>query len=185
MNSVYFITGNRMKASEAREILAGFGIMVQNKKLKIDEMQDPNAQSVAVKKAEDAFRVIKKPLFVEDTGLYIKSMHGYPGTMIKHFFDSIGPRGIVDFLNNKDRTAEAVTVVAFADNKGKVVTFKGVVKGKISDHVSESRGFHWDSIFIPEGYDITYAEMGQKEKNRISQRRKALEKFAKWLLKSR
>ena len=185
MNKIYFITGNRMKAAEAEDILELFGIRIEQKIIKTDEIQNPDAEKVAVKKAEEAFRIVRKPLFVEDTGLYIKSMHGYPGTMIKHFFDSIGPRGIVDFLNGRDRAAEAVTIVAFADNKGKVVTFKGIVKGKIGERVSKSRGFHWDSIFIPEGYDSTYAEMRQEEKNRISQRRKALEKFAKWLLKSR
>ena len=185
MKKIFFVTGNRMKAAEAEDIMELFGIRIEQKIIKIEEVQDPDAEKVAVKKAEEAFRVIKKPLLVEDTGLYIKAMHGYPGTMIKHFFDSIGPGGIVDFLKGSDRAAEAVTVVAFADNMGKVVTFKGVVKGKISDYVSESRGFHWDSIFIPEGCSRTYAEMSQEQKNRISQRRKALEKFAKWLLKSR
>jgi XTP/dITP diphosphohydrolase len=181
MQPLYFITGNGMKASEARDILARFGIAIEQKMLDIPEIQEKDAELVALEKVKHAFNIVKKPLFVEDTGLYIKAMNGYPGTLIKHFFDSIGPRGLLDFLRGKDRSAEALTVIAFCDSKGDARTFRGLVRGKISDRVTKGYAFAWDTIFIPEGHDRTYAELGTAEKNRISQRRLALENFAKWM----
>ncbi|MBN2331297.1 MAG: RdgB/HAM1 family non-canonical purine NTP pyrophosphatase [Candidatus Aenigmarchaeota archaeon] len=176
-----FITGNRMKAEEVKEILAGFGIAVEQRSLDIGEIQEKDAEPVAREKARHAFSMVKKPLIVEDTGLYIRAMNGYPGTLIKHFFESIGPQGIVDFLKGKDRSAEAVTVFAYCDPEGRVRTFRGSVSGRISDRVTKGYDFAWDTIFIPEGYERTYAEIGTAEKNGISQRRLALESFAKWL----
>lgn len=176
-----FITGNCMKADEAKEILSKFGIALEQKSLEIEEIQEKDAEPVAREKARQAFGILKKPLIVEDTGLYINAMNGYPGTLIKHFFDSIGPQGIVDFLAGKDRSAEAITVVAHCDSKGEVRTFRGSVSGRISEKVTKGYDFAWDTIFIPEGYDRTYAEIGTAEKNGISQRRLALENFAKWM----
>jgi XTP/dITP diphosphohydrolase len=178
---ILFITGNRMKAAEVRDILAGFGIAVEQRSLDIEEIQEKDAEPVAREKARHAFGMVGKPLIVEDTGLYIKAMNGYPGTLIKHFFGSIGPQGIVDFLEGKDRSAEAVTVFAYCDPEGRVRTFRGSVSGRISERVTKGYDFAWDTIFIPEGHDRTYAEMGTPEKNGISQRRLALEKFAEWM----
>ena len=176
-----FITGNRMKADEAREILSKFGIEVDQKSLDIVEIQDKDAEPVAREKARHAFGMVSKPIIVEDTGLYISAMKRYPGTLIKHFFDSIGPQGIIDFLVGKDRSAEAVTVVAYCDPEGKVRTFRGSVFGRISEKVTKGYSFAWDTIFIPDGYERTYAEIGTEEKNSISQRRLAMENFAKWM----
>lgn len=181
MESLYFITANSMKAREAREILAKFGIEIQQRMLEIDEIQDKDAERVAKRKALDSFRMIKKPLIVEDTGLYIHAMNGYPGTLIKHFFNSIGPQGILEYLHGKDRSAEAVTVVACCDSTGKVKTFRGKVAGRISEYVADGYNFAWDRIFVPAGYDKTYAEIGAEVKNRISQRRLALHNFARWV----
>ncbi len=183
MEPLYFITGNGMKASEAKEILAGFGIRIEQKELDVDEIQDKDAERVARRKALDAFGQVKHPLIVEDTGLYIDALNGYPGPLIKHFFGSIGPQGIIDCLRGRDRSAHALTAVAYCDQDGKVTTFRGEVKGSISEKVTSGYEFAWDTIFIPEGYDKTYAEIGTPEKNRISQRRLALEKFAAWIQK--
>ena len=178
MEPLYFITGNAMKAREAKLILPKFGIEVEQKELDVLEIQDKDAAHIALRKAEEAFRQLKHPLIVEDTGLYIKAMNGYPGTFIKHFFNSIGPEGILDFLKGKDRTAEAVTVVGYCDSKGNAKVFEGRVKGKISESIRKRNDFDWDMIFIPDGYDQTYSELDMAEKNEISQRRKAMEKFA-------
>ncbi len=179
--TLLFITGNRMKANEARDILAKFGIGVEQRSLDIGEIQEKDAEPVAREKARHAFGIVRKQLIVEDTGLYINAMNRYPGTLIKHFFDSIGAQGIVDFLKGKDRSAEAITVVAYCDSEGNVRTFRGSVSGRISEKVTKGYSFAWDTIFIPDGYEKTYAEIGTEEKNGISQRRIALENFANWM----
>jgi len=178
---VYFITGNSMKASEADAILSKFGIEVIQKELDVVEIQDRDAENVAREKAEAAFRLLGKPLFVEDTGLYIEAMNDYPGILVKHFQKSIGLQGMVDFLDGKSRNADAVTVLAFCDSGGRVHTFEGRTSGRISERVMDGYKFAWDTIFIPNGYEKTYSEIGVDEKNKISQRGKAFRKFAEWL----
>ncbi len=178
---IFFITGNAMKAREAKLILPKFGIEVEQKDIDVPEIHDKDAAHIAARKAEDAFRLLKHPLIVEDTGLCIKAMNGYPGTFIKHFFNSIGPEGIIGFMHGKERTADAVTVVAYCDSGGHARTFEGRVRGRISESIRKRNDFDWDMIFIPDGYEQTFSELDMSEKNEISQRRKALEKFAKWM----
>jgi XTP/dITP diphosphohydrolase len=155
---------------------------MEQKDIEIDEIQDLDVEKVARMKAEDAFRILKETLIVEDTALFIKSMNNYPGPMVKHFIHSIGYEGIIEYLRGKDRSAEAVTVFAFCDKKGKIRTFTGKVKGTITEDFRKGDYFAWDRIFIPEGYDKTYAELGMEQKNRISQRRKALKGFVEWYI---
>lgn len=178
---LFFITGNDEKFREAKALLSKSGIGLEQQHIEIDEIQDREVEKVARVKAKFAFSVLKKPLFVEDTGLYIKALNGYPGNLIKHFIEAIGREGILKCMEGKPRSAEAVSVVAYADEKGNVKTFVGKVKGNISDYIGKGYEFAWDPIFIPQGHTKTFAEIGMKEKNRISHRKKSMEKFAEWL----
>lgn len=182
MKRITFITGNDMKAKESMHILKNFGIEMIREKLEVEEIQEKDAGRVSARKALDVYKELKKPIIVEDTGLYIKAMNDYPGALIKHFFNSIGPEGIVDFLKGKQRPAEAVTAVAYCDSEENVKTFIGRVKGSISTEVRIKNNFDWDNIFIPQGYHKTYSLFTMEEKNEISQRRKAMEKFARWFI---
>lgn len=181
MKEVLFISGNSDKVKEVRDMLGKWDISVKDKALDVDEIQDKDAEKVATRKVKKVSELLKVPLFVEDTGLYIDAMKGYPGTLIKHFLNSIGLQGIVDFVRDKDRTAHAVTVFAYSDGKGEVKLFEGRIDGTISDDVKEGDAFEWDKIFIPEGHDKTYSELGMEQKNKISHRSKAVRKLAEWL----
>jgi len=176
-----FVTGNDGKAREAREILSYKAIDVVQEKMDLDEIQDRDVEAVSRHKALQAFRKLRMPLIVEDTGLHIDAMNDYPGALVKHFLESIGMRGIVDFVSGKSPAAEAVCVVSYCDSDGKVTSFKGTVRGRISKNVTVGYDFGWDPIFIPEGSDKTFSEMGMEEKNKVSHRRKALEKLSSWL----
>ncbi len=178
---VYFVTGNDAKVREARSILSPFGIKVVQKRMEIEEIQDRDVEKVARVKAKFAYAVLRKPLIVEDTGLYIEAMNGYPGSLIKHFLDAIGREGIIRCMEGRPRGAEGISVLAYADEKGNVKTFAGKIRGEISDYIGKGYEFAWDPIFIPEGREKTFAEMGIKEKNRISHRKISVEKFARWL----
>jgi XTP/dITP diphosphohydrolase len=178
---VSFVTGNEGKLKESRDILSPLGIDVVQEKMDIEEIQEKDVEHVARVKAKFAYALLKKPLFVEDTGLYIKAMNGYPGNLIKHFIEAIGREGMLKCMEGRPRDAEGVSAVAYADENGKVHTFTGRVKGMISDYIGKGYEFAWDPIFIPEGHDKTFAELGMAEKNKISHRKKSMEKFAKWL----
>ncbi len=178
---IVFVTGNKGKFMEARELLSKHGIELERTDMEIDEIQDRDVEKVARVKAKFAYSVLKRPLFVEDTGLCIGAMNGYPGNLVKHFVKAVGREGMLRFMEGKQRNAEAVSVVAYADAGGKIRTFAGKVRGKISDYVGKGYDFDWDSIFIPVGHEKTFAEMGMKEKNKVSHRKKSVEKFAEWL----
>jgi XTP/dITP diphosphohydrolase len=178
---VFFITGNEGKVREARAILSPLGIEVVQEKLEVPEIQDTDAEKVSRSKALEAFSKLKRPLFVEDVGLHIRSMGGYPGALVKHFREAIGIGGISACTDKSERSAEAVAAIAFCGSDGSVRTFSGAVRGSISEEPRGSYTFGFDPIFIPEGHEKTFGEMGMEEKNRISHRRKALEKFAEWL----
>ena len=177
MKEIIFVSKNKNKAREVTEILKDNGITVIHKEFELEEIQSPDIETVAKNKALLAYQIFKAPILVEDTGLYIKAMHGYPGSLIKHFLEAIGSQGIIDFLKNKDREAMAVTTFAFYNDKANVHTFVDQNIGEISKEMLGKSGFAWDPIFIPKGHEKTYAQMSAKEKNKISQRRKALEKF--------
>ncbi len=182
---IIFVTGNEGKVREAREILSYKAIDVRQEEMELDEIQDRDVETVSRYKALQAFRKLRRPLIVEDTGLHIGVMNDYPGALVKHFLESIGTKGIVEFVSGKSPAAEAVCVVSYCDSDGKVTSFKGSVKGRISSSVTVGYDFGWDPIFIPEGYDKTFSEMGMEEKNKVSHRRNALEKLASWLGDSR
>lgn len=181
MKKVYFATTNKGKLKEAKAIL---GIDVLGTPLDIDEIQSLDPVEVATKKAKDYFKIIKKPLFVEDVSLSVKALNGLPGTFINYFLKTLDNQGIVNLLKNKkDRSSSAQTTVVFISKKESKV-FIGRVSGEISKK-PKGTGFGWDPIFIPNGSRKTFGEMQLKEKNKYSMRAKALNKFKTWLSNSK
>jgi len=101
---------------------------------------------------------------------------GLPRPLIKWFMKSIGNEGIAKLAQTFGAAAVARTIVGYTDDKGSVEFFEGAVKGSIVEPRGDTN-FGWDPIFMPEGYDRTFAEMTAEEKNAISMRRMAAEKL--------
>lgn len=139
---------------------------------------------VAKEKAKTAFNIIKKPLIVDDTGLFIDCLMGLPGTFITWFIKKIGVKGIIDLVSPNNREACAVTCIAY-HNGQTVHTFSGITNGSISLEPKGGRGFGYDFIFIPAGYTKTFAEMTIKEKRSLSMRKKAVSSFKDFLEKEK
>ncbi|MCY4577311.1 MAG: RdgB/HAM1 family non-canonical purine NTP pyrophosphatase [Candidatus Kaiserbacteria bacterium] len=170
----FFATGNEDKIREVRAIL---GYAVQQVSIDLFEPQGIKVEEVVRKKAEDAFQQIGKPVLVEDTGLEFAAWNGLPGALMKWFLDTVGNEGILKMLSGEaDRVAVAKTVVGFFDGDA-VHFFVGKVHGTISETVRGVGGFGWDPLFVPDGYDKSFAEMTQSEKNAVSMRRIALEQM--------
>ncbi len=179
---IYFCTTNRNKFLEYKEILSKFGVQIRMLKIKLIEIQAKNLEEVATFKANLAFKIVKKPVIVEDAGLFIKALNGFPGVYSSFVFKTIGNDGILKLMKNvKDRTAKFRAVIAFRNKKGTFL-FKGECKGRIAFKKRGKSGFGFDPIFIPYKSTQTFAE-NLELKNRISHRRKALEKFVKFLKK--
>ncbi|MDE1823532.1 MAG: RdgB/HAM1 family non-canonical purine NTP pyrophosphatase [Candidatus Micrarchaeota archaeon] len=175
--AIYFVTSNRNKFNEAERIL---GMKLKRYDAGIKELQSMDAKEVAVDKARRAYAKLGKPLIVEDTGLNIAALKGFPGALSSWVEISIGNRGICDMVRGKGRNAYAETCAVFFDGKT-LRAFTGRTYGKIMDHPKGRNGFGWDYIFRPDGCRKVYAEMTMDEKNRISHRGKAFSKMKKYL----
>ncbi len=178
---IYFITSNKGKLEEVRAIT---GMDIRSKSIEIAEIQDVSVENIVKDKAVKAYSKIHKPVIVEDTGLYIKALNGFPGALVKWLIGAIGPKGICRIVGRyKDRSAYGETCIAFYDGR-KLATFSGRIDGTIARSPIGDNGFGWDPIFIPKGYNKTFAQMDSSEKNGISHRRKAALRLKMWLTNS-
>ncbi len=176
--TLYFITGNKKKFEEVKAILP----QVEQLEIDLPEIQEIDAHKIIAAKLAEAFSHRQGIEFiVEDTSLYLDCLKGLPGPLIKWFLQTIGNAGLYN-LSSKlgDTKAEARTIIGYARNPNDIHYFEGSVRGNIVPPRGPNK-FGWDIIFQPEGYNKTYAEMPQEEKNTISMRRAALNKLKAFL----
>jgi len=179
---IYFVTGNINKIKEANIILKDLDVEIEQIKIAYPEIQG-TLEEVAEFGAKWVYDILKKPVIVEDSGFFVEALNGFPGTYSRFVQETIGNEGILKLLEDKDnRNAYFKTVIGYCDENG-VKLFKGIVKGRVSNEIrSKGYGFAYDSIFIPEGEERTFAEMTTEEKSQISHRKRAFEEFKKFLL---
>ncbi len=187
--TIVFATGNQNKVKEVNKLLDD-GIKIASLKSigcheDIPETQ-PTIEGNALQKARYVVDNYKVACFSEDTGLEIAALNGEPGVFSARYAgperDSEANMALVlEKLKNKsNRKAHFKTVVALILD-GKEYLFEGIAKGNISLKKSGEKGFGYDPIFIPEGFDKSFAEMSADEKNAISHRGKAINKLKKFL----
>lgn len=172
---LYFASSNKNKYSEAKEILSKFHLSVSFFEFAPVEIQSHSILEIATQKSLDAYTSCKKPVIVEDDGLFIPSLGGFPGPYSSYVFKTIGNTGILNLVKSK-RQAEFHSVISYCDGKNPVL-FQGITRGMISKK-QRGEGWGYDPIFIPKGKTKTYAELD--DKNTVSHRYKALGKFARW-----
>lgn len=170
------VTGNENKWREAARIL---GRPLERVALELPELQAATSREVALEKARVAFTQLRRPLIVEDAGLELAALGGFPGPFIKYWEALGGLESICRALDGlPDRRATAVCVLSVASAEG-VEVVEGRVSGAIAGTPRGDRGFGWDAIFIPDGETRTFAEMSAAEKDARSHRRRAWEALAR------
>ncbi len=179
LQELYFVTSNKKKAQEAEAIL---DFPIKTIALDIEEIQDIDLEKIAAHKATAAFNILKKPLLVDDVGLFIEVWNGFPGPFVKWIVESGEDVFLRMLACEKKRDAVGKAVIGFHDGE-QVHTFVGEVKGSIAQE-KLGEGWGWDPIFIPEGQTQTYAQMGIEKKNILSHRRKALDSLKEHLVKN-
>ena len=175
---IFFASSNRNKFNEAKKILSQRGIKLGFFKCNLQEIQSNSIEEIATKKVIEAFNQCKKPVMVEDDGLFIESLNGFPGPYSSYVFKSIGNKGILKLVGKK-RKAKFHSTIAFCTRKNKVSLFSASVNGKISNKIN-GKGWGYDPVFIPARKKNTYAMI--KNKNEISHRFLALKKFSNWFV---
>ena len=181
---LYFVTGNRGKFIEAEDILRQFGFRLRQEDLELDEPQSDSLEYVAKRTALSAFEALKRPLFLEDAGLFIDTLNGFPGVFSSYVYSSIGVEGILRLMRDVgERRARFKSCVAFVSSAiyPKPKLFMGEVEGHISRSAKGEQGFGFDPIFVPSGFSKTFAQMSTSQKNRLSHRSKAIRAIGSFL----
>jgi XTP/dITP diphosphohydrolase len=186
---VFFATGNINKFNEARHILGQFGIAVGMLRLKGDEIQSDRLEDIAQTSVIYAYKQCRLPIFVEDAGLFIDALDGFPGPYAAYVYRTIHNSGILKLMQNiAERKAKFQSVIAYTDDQTacEPMCFDGEVKGEITSIERKEQGksgFGFDPIFQPNGSQKTFAEMTIEEKNCYSHRAMAIRNFAEWFKK--
>lgn len=179
MTEVTFISTNPGKFREVRELLSPFGVRTRWRRRTLPEPQaDTLEQVVAAKLA--AVRDLTGYLLVEDSGLFIPALEGFPGVYSAHFLKAwkFGP--ILELLQHRDRRAYFRTVAGLRRGRERW-TFSGEVLGSISLRAKGTHGFGYDPIFIPDGERKTFGELPIERKNELSHRARAIRKVGAFL----
>ena len=180
----FFVTGNVHKFHEARAVLSEFNISTAMLNLETTEIQADNINMIAKASALEAAAKSNMPIFVEDAGLFINSLNGFPGPYSSYVYRTLGTQGILKLMKEVNRRdAYFYSAVVFCDSgkSSSLKCFTGKVDGQITFRERGAKGFGFDPIFKPSTEPRrTFAEMTQQEKNKYSHRAKAFRKFGTW-----
>lgn len=192
MKKIVFATNNQHKLEEIRKITAGkIEVLSLSDIQSHDEIEESGAtlKENALIKAQFIKNHYGFDCFADDTGLEVEALHGAPGVYSARYAgEGCNPmdnmKKLVQTLEGeKNRAACFRTVIALLLN-GKTYFFEGEIRGKIIPEKRGNAGFGYDPIFVPDGYDKTFAELGDDIKNRISHRALATQKLVDFLLET-
>ncbi len=177
-SALVIVTGNPAKA---QVIQAAIERPTTHIKLDLPEIQSVDVREVIEHKARGAYQAVGKPVLVEDTGLFVKAWNGLPGALVKWFLHTVGNDGICKMLASYDQLdAVAEACLGYFDGEN-FVAFSGVIEGSIARQPRGQGGFGWDPIFIPNGWEKTFAELTPEESQLVSMRRLAWAKLKVYL----
>ena len=181
--TVWFLTHNSDKYREAIAILTPMGLRVRHLNRSKVEIQDYRPENIARFALKNAMHDNRKPILVEDSGLFIEALDGFPGPYSSFVYDTVGLKGVLAILRgHRSRSAYFQATVGFGSPSTQPRFFTGRVKGRISNRILGKNGFGYDPIFIPEGYTRTFGQSSPSFKNTKSHRARAFRSFARWFV---
>jgi len=161
--------------------IIGTSFDIRHRDINLAELQG-EPEEIAIEKCKLAFKEVNGPVICEDTALCFNALGGLPGPYIKFFLHKLGHEGLNNLLAAyEDKTAYAQCIFAFSSpSLSDPVYFIGKTPGRIVN-ARGPHNFGWDPIFLPDGFDQTYAELPTDIKNGISHRYKALALLKEYL----
>ena len=195
MKRIVFATNNQHKLDEIRQILGNDFQILSLADIgcheEIPEDHD-TLQENALQKAQYIVDHYHVSCFADDTGLEVDALGGEPGVHSARYAEGTDHDSeanmrklLLKLGNNNNRSARFRTVIALLleeNGKWREEIFDGIVEGHIAREKKGSEGFGYDPIFVPDGYDLSFAELGMDVKNSISHRARAVRKLADFLL---
>jgi XTP/dITP diphosphohydrolase len=183
-----FVTGNAGKLRELQAQLAPLGVEVVQDPRGYPEVQAETLAEVAEAGARHLLAAGLEPPFVlEDSGLFVAALRGFPGVYSRHALETIGCSGLLKLLadvERETRTAAFRAHLLYVDPAGALHGFEGVCPGRIAERAAGTGGFGFDPVFQPRGHDRTFAEMDASEKASLGHRGQAVRAFLAFLEKS-
>jgi len=174
-----FVTRNKGKFQEALGVLGPLGYDLVQDARGYPELQAETLEEVARAGVEHlrAAGGPAPPFFLEDAGLFVDALGGFPGVYSAYVYKTIGNQGLLRLLEGRPRTARFEAVLAYHDGESTRL-FRGACPGRIVEQERGTGGFGFDPIFVPEGEGRTFGEMDLAEKERVSHRARALDALA-------
>lgn len=184
MRKIVLSTDNKNKLREIREILEDLDVEIYGKSdidgMDFEVVEDGDTlYDNALKKARAMTDRVDFAVLADDTGLFVNALGGEPGVHSARYASEHDDKKnrqklLKNLEDKKDRSAYFKTQIILIDEDKNIIPIEGVCPGKISLEERGDNGFGYDSIFIPEGFNKTFAEMSHEEKNEISHRARAL-----------
>ena len=185
-----FATNNKHKLEEVVPLLKGsFDLLSLDQIGCTDEL--PETQNTisgnSFQKAEFVYKHFNTPCFADDTGLEVDALNGAPGVYSARYAgDHRNSDDNIDLLlenltGNQNRKAQFCTIITLIGLTPEPVFFEGIIEGVIIDERRGNTGFGYDPVFVPKGYNLTFAEMTLDQKNTLSHRAIATKKLIEYL----
>jgi len=187
VNKIVFFTSSKFKFEEASKIAQNFGLDMIRKSEDIIEIQSESLEEIALFKARQLMKKYRNLTFVvEDDGIFIEALNGFPGPYSSYVYKTIGNHGILKLMKGEvNRKALFKSVVVLYAHKIGLKSFTGICKGTIAKSIHHGRMFGYDPIFKPLKADKCFSEMTPEEKNLFSHRAKSFKKVFSFLIKIR
>ena len=191
LDVIFLASGNPHKIDELKQILNPMGIKLKST-LDYPDAEEvvedkPDLEGNALKKARHWHEKTELPSLSDDTGLEVEALDGSPGVYSARYageqatYEQNTQKLLAELEGVANRSAQFRTVVAFIDQSGNEHFFEGICEGKILEQPKGDKGFGYDPVFQPIGYEKSFAELSSEEKNRISHRGLAIQKFIEYL----
>ncbi|UCD92958.1 MAG: XTP/dITP diphosphatase [Methanobacteriota archaeon] len=178
---IRFVTLNEGKYREVSGMLEGAGFECEMLAIDYPEIQCDTLEEVVKSSMAQLTGKIEGDFLIDDSGLFISSLGGFPGVYSSYVYQTIGLEGVLRLLQDVENRAAEFRCCFGLCFEGRNVLFVGGVQGMITQEKRGEGGFGYDPIFVPAGAEKTFAEIPTEEKNKLSHRGKALEKVLEFL----
>ncbi len=179
--SLLLVTGNAGKLAEARRL---FSAELEAENVDLPEIQSLDLAEVLEAKANTAWKQFRRPLIVEETGLELAGLNGFPGPLVKWMLQAVGAEGLARAALNTGNSKAVARCRMLYVEASRRVSAEGTCVGELVVPARGDSGFGWDPVFVPDGSSRTYAEMTAEEKDAVSHRAKAWREMTALLQKA-